>query len=434
MPKYIISTIFFLVACKFSFGQLQSGPMPGYSEMRETAIWVQTKGSHEVFIKYSSNGHFKNQTNTVLTGKEKAFCATLIADKVEPGKTYSYQLFIDGKHFPINRKLQFKTPPLWQFRTDPPNMKFIAGSCTYINDKKYDRKGRSYGGGYEIFETMAQQKADFMLWLGDNTYYRELDWNTFTGMAYRNSHTRSNPDMQNLLSSTNHLAIWDDHDYGPNDSDRSFWNKKMAKEVFDLFWANPKHKIEGCNGITNYFTWGDIDFFMLDNRYDRSPNQRKSGERTILGKIQKEWLKDVLASSKASFKIVIMGGQFLNDAAKYEMYSNYGFHEERQEIIDFIQNENIRNVVFLNGDRHHSEFSVLKKENFPTIYDLTVSPLTSGTHAGAPREKNTLRVPKSLISNRNFALIEVSGKRKHRKMSIKIMDQKGKINFKANIN
>ena len=56
MPKYIISTIFFLVACKFSFGQLQSGPMPGYSEMRETAIWVQTKGSHEVFIKYGSNG------------------------------------------------------------------------------------------------------------------------------------------------------------------------------------------------------------------------------------------------------------------------------------------------------------------------------------------------------------------------------------------
>ena len=434
MQKFIITCALLLLFSKISKSQLQNGPMPGYAEMREVAIWVQTSGPHEVYIKYGKNGHFENQTNRVHTSEKRAFCATLIADKVEAGTTYQYQLFIDGKYFPLERTLQFKTPPLWQYRTAPPNLSFLAGSCTYVNDEKYDRKGKKYGGNYEIFETMAKQNADFMIWLGDNTYYRHSDWNTFTGMTYRNTHTRAIPQMQHLLSSTNHYAIWDDHDFGPNDSDRSFWNKKMSKDVFNLFWANPPHQIEECEGITNYFSYGDVDFFLLDNRYNRSPNGRKSGEKTILGSAQKEWLKDVLAGSRASFKIVAMGGQFLNNAAKYEMYSNFGFQKERKEIIEFIQNENIKNVVFLDGDRHHSEMSVLEKENFPSIYDITVSPLTSGTHPRAPHENNVFRIQKSLVNKRNFALIELSGKLKNRKMRIKIMDCDQEILFEYCIN
>ena len=78
------------------------------------------------------------------------------------------------------------------------------------------------------------------------------------------------------------------------------------------------------------FTWNDVDVFLLDNRHFRSPNERKSGERTILGKIQLEWLKDALASSTAPFKIVAMGGQLLSDARKYEMYSNLRIRNRKE--------------------------------------------------------------------------------------------------------
>jgi len=87
---------------------------------------------------------------------------------------------------------------------------------------------------------------------------------------------------------------------------------------------------------------GDADFFLLDNRTHRSPNRRKTGERTQLGEEQLQWLVDNLAASYATFKFVVIGGQVLSTSPTYESYSNYGFDDERQRIIDYIYAENIK--------------------------------------------------------------------------------------------
>ena len=81
----------------------------------------------------------------------------------------------------------------------------------------------------------------------------------------------------------------------------------------------PFPQVDG--GITSYFQWGDVDFFLLDNRYFRSPNYLTEGEKTILGKEQLEWLIDALVKSRAPFKMVAIGGQVLNTAEKYENYA-----------------------------------------------------------------------------------------------------------------
>jgi len=146
-----------------------------------------------------------------------------------------------------------------------------------------------------------------MLWLGDNVYFREPD-NTKNAMLHRYTQVSSHPELQPLLASTHHYAIWDDHDFGPNDSDRGFFNKKAALEVFKAFWANPTYGIDNQDGITTMFSWGDCDFFLLDNRYYRTPVNRRTGKREILGESQKQWLFDNLVFSKAKFKFVLIGG------------------------------------------------------------------------------------------------------------------------------
>jgi alkaline phosphatase D len=206
----------------------------------------------------------------------------------------------------------------------------------------------------------------------------------------------------------------------------SFINKKLSKEAFDLFWANPTTQPEGVSGITNLFDWEDCQFFLLDNRYNRTPNERKDGQRTILGREQLDWFKNALLNSSASFKFVALGGQFLNTAPVFENYSANGFAQERQEIIDFIYLHQIKNVVFLTGDRHHSELSVLQQEGQPTIYDLTVSPLTSGVH-DASIEANTLRVKGSHIAKRNYGVIHIKGMHKSRELQINLHDSNGEL-------
>ena len=348
---------------------LQSGPMPGYSEMRESMIWVQTTQEAEVYAIYTdlANPAIIRYTNKVKTRKDEAFTARLIADTVEPGHRYSYKLYINNIKIILPYSTNFSTPPLWRWRGNPPDFTMLTGSCAYVNQPEYDRPGKPYGGDYRIFNHMATQKADFMLWLGDNLYLREPDWNSWTGIIKRYTHTRSLPELQPFLASTQHYAIWDDHDYGPDNSNKSFFNKNQTLEAFRLFWGNPTYGTGDLSGAITSFQWGDADFFLLDNRWYRDSDEILINDKTILGHKQLDWLFENLATSKATYKIVAMGGQFLSDAATSELYSANGFEKERQKIINFIYQHNIKNVIFITGDVHFTEISLLKQSGKPTI-------------------------------------------------------------------
>jgi len=400
---------------------LQSGPMPGYSDMRESMIWVQTTGEAEVFAQYLNIADPKiiRFTNKVRTKKEEAFIAKLIADTVEPGQHYSYKLFINDRAVKLAYPTEFSTPPIWRWRTDPPEFTMLTGSCAYINQEEYDRAGKPYGGDYRIFTSMATQKADFMLWLGDNLYLREPDWNTWTGIVKRYTHTRSLPEMQSFLASTQHYAIWDDHDFGPDNSNSSFANKNQTLDAFRLFWGNPTVGTGDIAGAITSFQWSDADFFLLDNRWYRDPDEINTDDKTMLGEKQLVWLLDNLVTSKATFKIVAMGGQFLSDApTNAELYSAHGFEKEREKIISFIQENNIENVVFITGDVHFTEMSVLKKESKPNIYDCTFSALTSGPNTAGESWENTLRIPGTVVMERNYGMLKFSGLTEARKLTV----------------
>ncbi|RLD46271.1 MAG: alkaline phosphatase family protein [Bacteroidetes bacterium] len=426
---------FLIIALLFSFFQLfsqknmlQSGPMVGYSDMFEVMLWAQTKKEAAVkIIYYNLNAPEKNHTtNTVVTKKENAYTAHLLADEVEPGLLYNYDLYINDKKISFDYKTQFQTQKLWKWRTDAPDFSFATGSGAYINEPAYDRPGKGYGGDYQIYESIADKKPDFMLWLGDNTYLRESDWNTKTGILHRYTNTRSTKEMQKLLATTHNYAIWDDHDFGPNDSDKSFWNKNETLSGFKLFWANPSYGIADTKGAITFFNWGDCDFFLLDNRYYRDPDKLISDDKTQLGKKQKEWLKNALTYSDAKFKFIVLGGQFLTTGGAYEVFTNFGYSKERTEIIEFIYKQNIKNVIFLTGDRHHSEISVLKNRYKPTIYDITTSPFTSHHASENKDEVNSLRIKGSLINQRNFSVLSISGTNDKRILKINFYDSDGK--------
>lgn len=170
------------------------------------------------------------------------------------------------------------------------------------------------------------------------------------------------------------------------------------------------------------FEWGDADFFMLDNRYFRTPNNRHDVEGTLLGEEQLEWFLDALAFSKARFKFVMIGGQVVNSAEVFENHANLA-PEERRRILNYIVDHEIKNVVFLTGDRHHSELSLYEKDGIK-IYDFTVSPLTSGSH-DASDEQNIHRVEGSHVGIRNFGMMEITGERLERTLRLSMYNTEG---------
>ncbi len=408
---------------------LQSGPMLGYTDLREALIWVQTKQAATVQFEYwdASNPTDRHRTEKAVTEKITAYTAKAVADEVEPGKTYEYRLYLNGEEVALPYPTTFKTQVLWQYRTDPPAFTVAAGSCNFVNEEKYDRAGRGYGGTQSIFTKIYEQKPDLMLWLGDNTYYREPDWSTRTGMVHRYTRDRSQAELQPLLASTHHYAIWDDHDYGPNDSDATWAHKEMAWETFRNFWGNPTFGLNGQKGCTTWFQYADVDFFMLDNRYFRTPNTCETCPRTMLGTEQLAWIKGALAASRAPFKIVAIGGQVLNTVKANETYANL-FPAERDSILAHIEREEIKGVIFLNGDRHFTEMSALKNAKGRMVYELTSSPLSAGAYVDAPtKDLNELRVPGTAVGEHNFMLLRFSGPRTARQLDVTVQNKEGKV-------
>ncbi|MBW7928859.1 MAG: alkaline phosphatase family protein, partial [Fimbriimonadaceae bacterium] len=322
---------------------LSAGPMNAYAEMTEVGVWVQTKADASVRLRYWPQGAAspaKAATQTIQTSAVGDHIAVFTIAGLPFGTKFDYEVEINGQLVPRPYPLRFQTQPLWRWQSEPPEFRVAFGSCAYFNDAPFDRPGRPYGGDHEIFDALAKKQPDLMLWLGDNVYYREADWLTESAMRYRWRHNRAFPGLQPLLGFAQHYATWDDHDYGPNDSDRSFRLKGEALRVFADYFPAVRYGTPETPGTFQRFEWGDVEFFMLDDRYHRTPNRMPvDDERTMLGKAQLQWLKDSLVNSQAVFKVVVCGGQMLNPITHYEGFGQ--FEAERKDLFDFLAKANI---------------------------------------------------------------------------------------------
>lgn len=426
---FFLFILFFSINFSAQNVLLQSGPMVGYCEMTEAMIWVQTTKTAAVKISYYATDKPSEIffTDSYATIKDNGYTCHLILDKLTEGKKYNYAVYIDNKKVVLPYETSFSSKKLWQWRADAPDFTVALGSCNYIGETAVDRPGKSYGSGYDIYKKISDKNPDIMMWGGDNIYLREADWDSKTGIYHRNTHSRSIKEMQPLLAKTQNFAIWDDHDFGPNDSDRGFYNKYLTQQAFKDFWANKMYgaDVSQKEGIYSTFNWGDAQFFLLDNRFFKSPNDRKTGKKILLGESQLSWLIDNLASSNATFKIICIGGQVLNTAEVFENYSNYA--DEKAFLLKEIQDNNIKGVMFISGDRHHNELSVLNREGTYSLLDWTVSPLTSG--AGnlekVKKEDNKNRVEGSLFAQNAFGIISFFGNKDNRQLKLTLFDREG---------
>jgi alkaline phosphatase D len=411
-----------LLADTVSAAQLQAGPMVGSVSMRSAIVWVQANEPTLAWLEYRSpNGELHKTTKTPLTAAHH-FTGHLAVTGLEPGQHYEYRVLFDNK--PVASKLSFNTQALWQWRTDPPAFTALTGSCLYINEAQYDRPGTLYGGHYEILKSMAAAKPDLTIWLGDNLYFREADYGSPLDMPLRYQRDRALPELQKLLQTGQHYAIWDDHDYGSNDSDKSFIFKNESLALFKDYWANPSYGTPETPGVFTKVSYNDVDFFLLDDRYHRDhQNMPDTAEKAMFGKAQMDWLKNALLSSTASFKIIAAGGQMINDENKYEGWQSYT--AERKDFLDWLSVTHVNGVMFLSGDRHQSELMRMPRASDYPLYELTCSPFTAGTHNVDSERNNPVLVADTMVGERNFCTLSFSGSLKERVMDVKSFDVNG---------
>jgi alkaline phosphatase D len=400
--------------------------MLGHVGQRNAEIWVHWPNEGENVSLQYSNLNLNGGEISFSVSKENHLNNKIILSSLQPNTTYTF--FLKSKSFQT-KIYEFTTQELWQWRKDAPDFSIAFGSCAYVNDTEFDRPGKPYGQSDSIFNIISALKPNAMIWGGDNIYLREGDFETQTNMVNRYIKAREVPSIQKLLSTCPQYAVWDDHDFGPNDSHSSFQYKKESLSAFKEMWGNSNYGFSNNenNCITGKVTLNDVDLYLLDNRSFRIPPGTVGITPQMLGKEQINWLIQDLKTSKASFKLVAIGSQVLSSVADFENYANY--QEERDYLLKEIAENKIKNVIFLTGDRHFAELSQMTLANNIRVLDITSSPLTSKPY-GNSKEVNSNRVEGTFVGEQNFAHISFNGSGKERTMSIDLINKTGKSCWK----
>lgn len=291
-----------------------------------------------------------------------------------------------------------------------------------------------------ILDTALAHSPQLFIWLGDNIYGDTKDMQV---LQNKYDKLAAKPEFQRLKKGARFLATWDDHDYGWNDSGKYYPFKKASKQIFLDFWEepaeSPRRQHEGI--YTSYFFEENgqrLQVILLDNRTFRSDLRRYRGElnqderffypldyypheiadSTLLGEAQWKWLESELRKP-ADLRLIGSGSQFSIAFNGYEAWAN--FPHERQRMLDLIKKTRANGVMFLTGDVHYAEVSVLKDKDLYPIYDVTASGITSTWLFATPNE-NRIEGP---VMDNHFGMLTVDWAQKDPAIKMEVYDIRG---------
>ncbi len=327
------------------------------------------------------------------------------------------------------------------FRTAPSDSKTANVHFSWSGDTDVSRfNGVLFFGDWKALQAAKSESPDFFIYLGD-TIYSDLrapghvppvpDAQTLDEFRQLYKDSRDVPALHELLKGTSVYALWDDREIR-NDWAGQTVNKtiyEIGKKSFNEYMPIQKLKATSdsdCAGPTQFRVkhWGkDADIIILDTRSCRSANVQNvchgdlvptlpsfirvglpgvsaqpplgcldainDPHRTMLGEIQKSMFKDALLHSSAKFKFVISSVSIQQTfALPYDGWEGYA--AERSEILNFIRDNGIKNIIFLTTDLHLNLMNEVFVDRFtdpaPIAYEVVTGPIGQETD-----EKRILR-------------------------------------------
>ena len=316
-----------------------AGPLSGDVRANQVTLWMYAPIKSKCTFSYRAEGSSKADAKTgeltALSNQAAKVPGQILKSTVvglSPNTAYQYQVTIDGKADP-SWKGSFKTAPLEGTSTA---FRMAITSCMHIK-----RAQRSWN-------LLLAEQPDLHLTVGDTHY---ADTTDPTIQLQHHVAYRRKKEFANVLRQVPTYAIWDDHDYGPNNSDGTAEGKEFSLAGWKQAWPNPASGTPDTPGAFFKFSRGDVDFFVVDGRYHRSPNELPDNDKKrMLGDAQFEWLLSGLKNSKAKFKIIASGSVLHH--SKVDGWRIFTF--SRHRLFDAIKKHKISGVMYIGGDMHQS--------------------------------------------------------------------------------
>lgn len=262
-----------------------------------------------------------------------------------------------------------------------------------------------------MWQEIDKNEIDVFIWAGDNIYGDTRNMNI---LAEKYEIQKNLPEYAQFREKNNIIGTWDDHDYGGNDAGKEFAEKKISRNLaLDFLDVEESAEVRNREGMYQSYSMGNglVQIIILDTRYFRDSLYKvketilPNFEGDILGSEQWTWLeKKLKEGSTYKLNIIVSSIQVLPEEHPYEKWSNFPSAGER--LFRTIQESNLKEIIFISGDRHMAEISKKITDN-EAYYEVTSSGLTH-VWKDMPDEKNKYRQGE-VVKELNFGLITLKG-------------------------
>ena len=307
------------------------------------------------------------------------------------------------------------------FRTPPASKEPEAVAFGWGGDLAGQNVCRDAVEGFPIFKAINATPMDFFIGLGDMIYADGVcnptglygnaqvsgEFLQAANMADYWGHWRYNREdegYRSLLASMPYYAIWDDHevvnDFGPLHDTRTAPPYTPGVHLMPI----------GLKAMLDYnpilpagntperlyrnVRWGkNLEMFVLDTRQYRDANfvaDSAEGPKAMLGREQVVWLKDALKKSNATWTVIVSSVPMsiptgsAGEAGR-DGWANYqetgGFEHELTDILRYMQQNGMYNVVWITTDVHFSEvFRYTPFQDDPAfqVHEIVTGPINAG--------------------------------------------------------
>jgi alkaline phosphatase D len=404
-------------------------------------VWSRADRPARMLVEWSRDESFREAT--VLRGPH-ALPGRDHTSRVDlAGLPTDATVFVRVQYQDLDRGRARSEPVVGRFRAAPDpraraghrNIRFLWGG---------DTAGQGWGidlatGGMRIYEAMRRTQPDFFIHSGDTIYAdgplvdhprtpNGSPWtNAFldvvpekrkvaeTQLEFHRNYLYNlyDANVQRFNAEVPQVWQWDDHEVVDNWSgakdlaaDARYTEKRVetlvahATKAFLDYSPMRWHDAAESERVYRYLPYGrDLDVFVLDMRSYRSPNsanlQEQAGPDThFLGPAQLAWLKQGLANSRATWKIVAadmaIGLRIADGPTRWEGVANghdgppLGRELEIADLLRHLQERRIQNVVWITSDvhycaAHHYDPSRAQFKAFDPFWEFVSGPLNAGS-------------------------------------------------------
>lgn len=455
--------------------RLDYGVAAGDVTRDRALVWAHSDRPGRLLVEYATTDRFHHAVRVrgPLATPDTGLTARVMLTGLPPGQDIFYRVrfedVADSRAISLPIDGRFRTAPVQPLSV---RLAWTADTC-----------GQGWGidtarGGMQLFETIRQTQPDLFVNVGDTIYadqpLREevrLDdgslWRNLVTPAkakvaetldeFRGNHlyNRLDTHYRRLMAQVGQVTLWDDHEVRDNwwreqtlEADDRYTEKRVAvlaeraRQAFLEHYPIPLNA-DGAGRVYRTIPYGPrLEVFALDMREYRGPNSanRQSAldaTSAFLGPTQVAWLKAALAHSTATWKVIAadmpLGLEVPHAPDRQEAVANgepgvpLGRELELADLLRFIRDRKIRNVVWITADvhycaAHHFDPARAAFRDFDPFWEFVAGPAHAGTFNPTPLdatfgpEVRFTGVPPGMAPNRPpsaglqfFGTLEVAG-------------------------